>query len=68
LTLLFLVSVLVLMAFDYPNGTFTVAALPLIAVLLILGWFGVRKRVHAIAMTEHDDVHHAAPLEEEPAK
>ncbi|WP_250377893.1 L-asparagine permease, partial [Escherichia coli] len=28
LTLLFLLSVLVLMAFDYPNGTYTIAALP----------------------------------------
>ncbi|WP_338557424.1 L-asparagine permease [Erwinia sp. E_sp_B04_7] len=53
LTLLFLASVLVLMAFDYPNGTYTIAAVPLIAVILVLGWFGVRKRVHAVAQTEH---------------
>ena len=45
-----LVSVLVLMAFDYPNGTYTIASIPLIAVLLVLGWFGVRKRVQAEAM------------------
>ncbi|QDY42646.1 L-asparagine permease [Candidatus Pantoea soli] len=57
LTLLFLVSVLVLMAFDYPNGTYTIASIPLIAVLLVLGWFGVRKRVHAEAMKEHE-LHH----------
>ena len=56
LTLLFLFSVLVLMAFDYPNGTYTIASIPLIAVILVLGWFGVRKRVSAIAETEHD--HH----------
>ncbi|MDH2066629.1 L-asparagine permease [Pantoea sp. GD03673] len=56
LTLLFLFSVLVLMAFDYPNGTYTIASIPLIAVVLVLGWFGVRKRVNAIAETEHD--HH----------
>ncbi|MCA1530819.1 MULTISPECIES: L-asparagine permease [Bradyrhizobium] len=37
-TLAFLVVVLVLMALDYPNGTFTVAATPLIAVLLWAGW------------------------------
>ncbi|MBP2167815.1 L-asparagine permease [Erwinia toletana] len=54
LTLLFLASVLVLMAFDYPNGTYTIASIPLIAVALILGWFGVRKRVNAIAATEHE--------------
>ncbi|MFH8132933.1 L-asparagine permease [Pantoea osteomyelitidis] len=57
LTLLFLASVLVLMAFDYPNGTWTIASIPLIAVVLVLGWFGVRKRVHAIAQTEHDHLH-----------
>ncbi|MDI9220160.1 L-asparagine permease [Pantoea sp. EA-12] len=57
LTLLFLVSVLVLMAFDYPNGTYTIASIPLIAVVLVLGWFGVRKRVHAEAMKEHDHHH-----------
>ncbi|MBJ3816539.1 L-asparagine permease [Shimwellia pseudoproteus] len=45
LTLLFLLLVLVLMAFDYPNGTWTIVSIPLIALLLVLGWFGVRKRV-----------------------
>jgi L-asparagine permease len=62
LTLVFLASVLVLMAFDYPNGTYTIAAVPLIALILILGWFGVRKRVHAVAQTEH------APVKETSAK
>lgn len=57
LTLLFLLGVLVLMAFDYPNGTYTIAAIPVLAVILVLGWFGVRKRVHAIAQTEHDHLH-----------
>lgn len=38
LTLLFLLSVLVLMAFDYPNGTYTIAALPIIGILLVIGW------------------------------
>ncbi len=65
LTLLFLLSVLVLMAFDYPNGTYTIASIPLIAVLLVLGWFGVRKRVQAEAMKEHevhaDDSSDASP-------
>ena len=49
--LLFLLSVLVLMAFDYPNGTFTIASIPLLAVILVAGWFGVRKRVNAL----HDE-------------
>nr|HBK6106072.1 hypothetical protein [Citrobacter freundii] len=43
--------VLVLMAFDYPNGTYTIASLPLIAILLVAGWFGVRKRVAEIHRT-----------------
>lgn len=65
LTLLFLVSVLVLMAFDYPNGTYTIASIPLIAVVLILGWFGVRKRVHTLGHSEHD--HQAADPQDRPA-
>lgn len=51
LTLLFLLSVLVLMAFDYPNGTYTIAAIPVLALLLFVGWFGVRKRVQEVAQT-----------------
>lgn len=46
-----LLSVLVLMAFDYPNGTYTIASLPLIAILLVAGWFGVRRRVAEIHRT-----------------
>jgi len=61
LTLLFLLSVLVLMAFDYPNGTYTIAAIPILAVILVLGWFGVRKRVAAVAQTEHDHLHDEKP-------
>jgi L-asparagine permease len=38
LTLAFLAGVLVLMAFDYPNGTYTIAAIPVLAVLLGVGW------------------------------
>lgn len=53
LTLLFLATVLVLMAFDYPNGTYTIASITLIAALLVIGWFGVRKRVREVALREH---------------
>ncbi len=49
LTLAFLVAVLILMAFDYPAGTFTVASLVIIIPLLILGWFLMRSRILAIA-------------------
>jgi L-asparagine permease len=38
LTLAFLFGVLVLMAFDYPDGTFTIAAIPVLAVMLGVGW------------------------------
>jgi L-asparagine permease len=38
LTLAFLLSVLVLMGFDYPDGTFTIAAIPVVALLLFAGW------------------------------
>ena len=60
LTLLFLLSVIVLMAFDYPTGTYTVACIPLIIILLIIGWYGVRKRVQMITAQQHDDIHHDA--------
>lgn len=52
-----LLSVTVLMAFDYPNRTYTIAALPIIGILLVIGWFGVRKRVA--------EIHSTAPVVEE---
>jgi len=42
LTLAFLLGVLVLMAFDYPAGTITVAAIPVVALLLVGGWMLLR--------------------------
>jgi len=38
LTLGFLLAVLVLTAFDYPDGTYTIAAIPVVAILLGIGW------------------------------
>jgi L-asparagine permease len=38
LTLAFLASVLVLTAFDYPDGTYTIAAIPVVAIALAVGW------------------------------
>jgi L-asparagine permease len=38
LTLGFLLAVLVLTAFDYPDGTFTIAAIPVVAIALVVGW------------------------------
>jgi L-asparagine permease len=37
-TLAFLFGVLVLTAFDYPDGTFTIAAIPVVAIALWIGW------------------------------
>jgi L-asparagine permease len=44
LTLGFLAGVLALMAFDYPDGTFTIAAIPVVAVCLGLGWFVLKGK------------------------
>jgi L-asparagine permease len=38
LTLAFLAGVLILMGFDYPDGTYTICAIPLVAALLYAGW------------------------------
>ena len=38
LTLGFLLAVLVLTGFDYPDGTYTIAAIPVVAVALCVGW------------------------------
>jgi L-asparagine permease len=42
LSLVFLASVLALMAFDYPAGTYTIAAIPVVALGLGLGWFALK--------------------------
>jgi L-asparagine permease len=49
LTLAFLVGVLVLIAFDYPVGTFTIGSLVIIVPALVGGWFLCRGRITAIA-------------------
>jgi hypothetical protein len=49
-TLAFLASVLVLIALDYPNGTFTIGAFILIGMpALIIGWSACRARIYEIA-------------------
>jgi L-asparagine permease len=59
LTLLFLVAILVLMAFDKPIGTWTVATLVLIIPALIAGWYVVRNRVMHAA---HERIGHTGPF------
>lgn len=44
ITLAFLASVIVLMAFDYPGGTITVTALPLLGLILLVGWYMAPKK------------------------
>jgi len=47
--LVFLAVCVVLTALDFPVGTYTVASLPIVGVLLLAGWFMVRRRVREIA-------------------
>ncbi|GAA1350114.1 amino acid permease [Falsarthrobacter nasiphocae] len=49
LVIAFLVVVVVLMAFDYPVGTYTLASMALLVPILVGGWFMVRTRVREIA-------------------
>lgn len=43
LTLAFLFGVLVLMAFDYPSGTWTIAMIPVVALVLTIGWYLTKR-------------------------
>ncbi|NKF31264.1 amino acid permease, partial [Pseudomonas sp. BGM005] len=45
LTLAFLAVVVILMALDYPVGTYTVASLALIIPALVVGWLLMRERI-----------------------
>ncbi|MCA1217035.1 amino acid permease [Streptomyces sp. 8L] len=49
LALGFLAAVLVLIAFDRPTGSYTMALVPLIAALLVLGWYRRRGYIAAAA-------------------
>jgi L-asparagine permease len=49
-TLAFLFAVLVLTAFDYPDGTFTIAAIPIVAIALGVGWM-IMKGSHPFSPT-----------------
>ncbi|ALV42109.1 L-asparagine permease [Pseudarthrobacter sulfonivorans] len=49
LALAFLLSVLVIIGFQYPTGTYTVGTLVIIVPALILGWYAVRGRVSELA-------------------
>lgn len=48
--LTFMAVVIVLMALDYPVGTWTLISLLFVIPLLIIGWYAVRKRVYEISL------------------
>lgn len=54
LTLAFLACVLVLMAFDYPNGTMTIALIPLVAAALALGWRLTKYKSKSSSAAHHE--------------
>jgi L-asparagine permease len=49
LTLFFLLGVLVLMAADYPVGSYTIGSLIIIVPALVIGWYGLRDRIYRLA-------------------
>ncbi|WP_262137696.1 amino acid permease [Pseudomonas sp. Marseille-Q5117] len=51
-TLVFLLVVVILMAFDYPSGTSTVAMIPVLAVGLTLGWRLTKNRTQVAAVSD----------------
>lgn len=48
LTLVFLFGVLVLMAVDYPVGSWTIGSLLIIIPALIIGWYFMRARIYSL--------------------
>ncbi|MNW64361.1 hypothetical protein D3C74_426400 [compost metagenome] len=48
-TLAFLVMVLIMMAFDNPVGTWTIASLVIIIPMIIGGWYLCRGRINELA-------------------
>ena len=64
-TLGFLLLVVVLIGFDGEIGRLTLVLTAIIGVFLVIGWFGVRGRINAAAMTDSMDVASSiAPLED----
>lgn len=49
ITLVFLISVVALMALDYPVGTWTLTSSLLLVPILVIGWYAVRRRVGEVA-------------------
>lgn len=62
LTLGFLATVIVLIALNYPTGTWTVSSLVVIVPLLVLMWFGRRPKMLAIARGRQNGIFADADL------
>jgi L-asparagine permease len=43
------------MAFDYPNGTWTVATIPVLAIMLMIGWRGLKKQREAVKLANQQE-------------
>ena len=68
LTLAFLAAVIVLIAIDFPTGTFTIGAFVVVIVpLLIVGWFLQRDRIASIAAARDGFTGTSPVLAETPA-
>jgi L-asparagine permease len=61
-TLAFLASVVVLMAFD-KSGRIVLAGVPVIVLALVVGWFGVRKRIDSSILEKPAVLEEPAVLE-----
>lgn len=55
ITLVFLSSLFILMALDYPIGTWTLASLVVIVPALIGGWYLMRNRIYSLAKERTDE-------------
>ncbi len=66
MTLAFLASVVVLMAMDYPIGTYTIAGLPVLALLLGIGWTVLKGSQPFAPAAPSYIVTHAAETDNDP--
>lgn len=60
ITMIFLAGVMVLILFDYPVGTYTMASMGVVIPLLVVGWFFVRHRVHELAEQREEEGMHSS--------
>lgn len=61
LTLAFLLVVIVLIGYDYPVGTYTLASMLVVLPIMVIGWFAARKNIYKIA-AEREGYTGVAPI------